>query len=88
MDRLTDVVTFDREVGRSLRGRRLGLICSGTDAAPPQGFAEPFALTAKYLGMAFRGVHYAQFRDSQPALPGAATAARGYIVEALRNHLV
>lgn len=79
IDRLADLLTRHKDAGRRLRGKRLAVMCSGTDKAAPGAFAEPFVLTASYLGMEFRGVHYAQFRDSLPVLPTAAIDAHAFV---------
>ena len=71
-DRLTDLTTTDRARGRQLRGKRLLLLATGTDAALPPGFEEPFRLTACYLGMVYGGGLY---RSQRHPLPGPAWAA-------------
>ncbi|MCA0175921.1 MAG: NAD(P)H-dependent oxidoreductase [Proteobacteria bacterium] len=35
IDRLTDLITVAKPLGRQLRGRALGVLCTGTDSAPP-----------------------------------------------------
>ncbi|RZK62460.1 MAG: NADPH-dependent oxidoreductase [Hymenobacter sp.] len=50
-DRLTDLTTFDKPLGRQLRGKRLFALCTGTDAALPPGFEVPFQRTARYFNM-------------------------------------
>lgn len=67
LDRLTDLITVHKEQGRLLRGKRLAVLCSGTDPRPPDSFSEPFRLTCAYLGMAFVGTHYTPFNRLQPA---------------------
>lgn len=54
LDRFTDLLKWNKELGRKLRGKKVYLIsCSGHDDAPAH-FAEPFELSAKYLGMEFK----------------------------------
>lgn len=79
IDRLADLLTRHKDEGRRLRGKRLAVMCSGTDQAAPGAFAEPFVLTASYLGMEFRGVHYVQFRESLPVLPTAFIGAQAFV---------
>jgi multimeric flavodoxin WrbA len=57
-DRLTDLVTTHKHLGRQLRGKRLFLLATGTDATLPPGFEEPFQLTARYFDMTFGGSLY------------------------------
>jgi putative NADPH-quinone reductase len=61
-DRLTDLTGPDesRPLGRLLRGRSIWLLATGTDVALPTGFEEPFARTAAYFGMHWRGGIYLQ----------------------------
>jgi multimeric flavodoxin WrbA len=66
LDRLSDLLEFRKDLGRQLRGKYLAVLCTGTDAAEPPHFAEPFELTANYLGMRYLGQHYAQLVDGAP----------------------
>jgi len=72
MDRLTDLITTDKARGRQLQGKRLLLLATGTDAALPPGFEEPFRRTARYFAMEFGGSLY--YSQRHP-LPGPAWAA-------------
>ena len=59
-DRLSDLLS-DRDPsgrGRRLRGRRIWLLAVGSDPVLPGGFEQPFARTADYLGMDWRGAFY------------------------------
>ena len=59
-DRLSDLTSArdPQRRGRQLRRREVWLLAVGTDAELPQGFEQPFARTADYLGMAWRGGFY------------------------------
>lgn len=61
-DRLTDLLLDPerRPIGRSLAGRKVWVLAVGTDPALPSGFAEPFALTARYFDMEPRDTAYVQ----------------------------
>jgi NAD(P)H-dependent FMN reductase len=61
IDRLSDLLEGHKDLGRSLRGLSMAVICSGTDPAPPASFDEPFRLTCAYLGVHYLGSHYARF---------------------------
>ena len=55
LDRLSDLLTIRKDLGRRLRGRAMGLIsCAGHDVLKP-GFEMPFEESAKYLGMKYLG---------------------------------
>jgi multimeric flavodoxin WrbA len=57
-DRLSDLLTVAKEKGRSLAGKNVWLLASGTENALPDGFEVPFARTAEYFGMRYRGAAY------------------------------
>jgi len=53
LDRISDLLKWDKDLGRQLRGVNLHVISvSGSDDAPEE-FAYPFRMTADYLGMEF-----------------------------------
>lgn len=70
-DRLTDLVTTRKELGRQLRGKTMLLLVVGADAALPEGFAVPFTSTAAYFEMHFGGSIYAC--SKHPSFPGQVT---------------
>jgi len=57
-DRLTDLVTIRKELGRKLKGKNTFLVAVGTDAELPEGFVMPFKSTAAYLNMHFGDYFY------------------------------
>ncbi len=57
-DRLTDLVTVRKKLGRSMQGKRTYLIAVGADDSLPLGFDVPFRLTSAYLTMDFKGTYY------------------------------
>lgn len=57
-DRLTDIVTVQKNIGRSLKGKTIFLLSAGADADLPAGFEVPFASTASYLDMRYGGCLY------------------------------
>ena len=57
-DRLTDLITVKKELGRQLKGKRTFLISVGGDNALPTGFEVPFQQTSSYLGMEFIATYY------------------------------
>jgi len=57
-DRLTELITVQKDLGRKLKGKRCYLIACGTDEALPDGFEVPFKKTCDYFGMEFKGTFY------------------------------
>ena len=55
LDRISDLLKIDKETGRKLRGKSLGLISCGSETRMNKGFAVPFQLSAEYLGMDYLG---------------------------------
>jgi putative NADPH-quinone reductase len=81
LDRLSDLLEFRKDLGRRLRGKHLAVLCTGEDEVLPPHFAEPFELTAAYLGMRYLGHHYAQVQDRAPMRPSQQAAARRFARE-------
>ena len=55
IDRLSDLIRIEKELGRQLRGKKMAMLsCSGHDDRP-DAYAQPFQLSAKYLGMDYIG---------------------------------
>ncbi|QXV64935.1 NAD(P)H-dependent oxidoreductase [Mucilaginibacter achroorhodeus] len=57
-DRLTDLITIKKELGRSLKGKHASMIAVGADPTIPDGFEVPFKHTAAYLGIQYDGCIY------------------------------
>lgn len=57
-DRLTDLITIHKKIGRSLAGKSIYLIATGTDETLPAGFEVPFHKTADYFDMTYQGAAY------------------------------
>jgi hypothetical protein len=75
LDRLSDLITIRKDLGRLLRGKSLALVSSGTDPALPPGFESPFSLTCEYLGMKYVGALYSRFEKSDQPFPGTEAEA-------------
>lgn len=54
-DRISDVLTIRKDLGRQLRGKRLMVISCSSDARQYPCFEMPFENSADYLGMHFDG---------------------------------
>jgi multimeric flavodoxin WrbA len=59
-DRLSDLLTVQKDQGRILRGKSCSLITTGSDKTLSAGFEQPFILTANYLGLDYKGGKYFQ----------------------------
>jgi len=66
IDRLSDLVTMRKEMGRALAQRRLYIVVSSTDCRLPEGFIVPFERTANYLAMEWGGHLHGQFECDLP----------------------
>jgi multimeric flavodoxin WrbA len=64
-DRLSDLITIEKQKGRSLAGKSAWLIATGTDEALPEGFEIPFTRTCAYFGIVYRGGCYLYTRDDR-----------------------
>ncbi|WP_067150957.1 flavodoxin family protein [Pseudotamlana agarivorans] len=54
-DRLTDLITIEKELGRKLRGKNMAVISSSHGENLGEHFWLPFQSTATYLGMNYLG---------------------------------
>jgi len=53
-DRISDLLfEGNKEIGRKLRGKQMGVISCGSDAQYIEGFEMPFKESANYLGMTY-----------------------------------
>ena len=57
-DRLSDLTENRKPRGKALAGKSVWVIATGTEAELPEGFEVPFARTAGYFGMQYRGGIY------------------------------
>jgi multimeric flavodoxin WrbA len=54
-DRILDFLFDEKEVGRRLCGKHMGVLSCGSDSELKEGFEMPFVESAKYLGMHYVG---------------------------------
>jgi multimeric flavodoxin WrbA len=57
-DRLTDLITIKKDLGRQLKGKSASMIAVGAELVIPDGFEVPFKHTAAYLGIQYKGCTY------------------------------
>lgn len=72
-DRMSDLVTIEKPIGRSLKGRKCHLISSGTDDEVPSCFVEPFRRSCDYLDMQLVHTLY-YYTGENPAILAKNTA--------------
>ncbi|NNF21918.1 MAG: NAD(P)H-dependent oxidoreductase [Saprospiraceae bacterium] len=66
-DRLSDLLTIRKDMGKKLGGKSMGSISCGSPGALDSSFYIPFRETAKYLGMNYTGhVHTWTGKDAIP----------------------
>ncbi|WP_299822108.1 NAD(P)H-dependent oxidoreductase [uncultured Pontibacter sp.] len=70
-DRLTDIVTVQKPLGRRMAGKEAFVVAVGSDPVLPEGFEVPFKLTCHYFDMQYKGCYYAQTNALIGPLPGA-----------------
>jgi multimeric flavodoxin WrbA len=59
-DRLTELTTAHKDMGRGLVGKEVSVFATGTDRDLPAGFDVPFLKTAEYFKMNYTGTIYAK----------------------------
>jgi len=64
-DRFSDCLRIEKEVGRKLRGKTMGMIRCAYDEVTVSGFAQPFAASAAYLGMKYFGDIHTWIKDGE-----------------------
>ncbi len=57
-DRLSDLLTIEKESGRRLKGKSISVLSTGYNSELPDCFVQPFELTAKYMQLEFKGCEY------------------------------
>ena len=69
IDRFSDLLQSEKELGRRLRGRNFALVTSGADPFPDKTLVEAFTRFCQYLGILYRGCVHAreagEFEESE-----------------------
>ena len=63
LDRFSDLLKVNKDLGRKLRGKPTALIATGCDNIPAPCFEEAFNLSYAYLGMTYQGMLYCCVED-------------------------
>ena len=69
-DRISDLLTIEKEMGRQLRGKGFGAMSCSLDSTVEDVFWHPFKSTAGYLGMTYLGNIHVDTLDCQQLLEG------------------
>lgn len=78
IDRFSDLLSSQKELGRQLRGRSFALVSSSAERAPDKTLVEAFSRFCDYLGITFIGCAHAH--DAGDFVDAAAVAKiRGYL---------
>ncbi len=77
-DRLTDLTSVHKELGRALAGRTVVLVSSSTEEALPPGFEQPFQASCDYLKMVYGGSFHGWCRNGNPPPQEVLEAARAF----------
>lgn len=65
LDRFSDLISKNKELGKQLYGKAVELFATGSDREAPIGFDVPINLTALYFGMDYLGMKYKCTGDKQ-----------------------
>ena len=69
IDRITDLLTIHKDLGRALRNKKIAIICSyATHPEGTNGFETTLVNTANYLGMQYIGCYFYYSGDSSEIL--------------------
>lgn len=75
-DRLSDLLTIEKELGRKLKGKSISILSTGYDLDCPNCFIQPFELTANYMDLAFKGCEYVSIQSEVNSMSIAKAADR------------
>ncbi|MFT5889944.1 MAG: multimeric flavodoxin WrbA [Dokdonia sp.] len=67
-DRISDLLTIEKELGRKLRGKGFGAMSCSLNSAIDDEFWHPFRKTAEYLGMPYLGDVHVDTLDNHELL--------------------
>lgn len=75
-DRLSDLLTIEKELGRRLKGKSISVLSTGYNLELPDCFVQPFELTAKYMQLEFKGCEYLAIQTESDLGKVTASAAQ------------
>jgi len=66
-DRLSDLLTIEKNLGRKLKGKSISILSTGFDINCPECFIRPFEMTANYMNLDFKGCEYVSVQSEVDA---------------------
>ena len=63
IDRFSDMLTIEKNLGRKLKGKEISIISTGSEENSRECFSKPIQLTADYLQMKYKGNSYCSIRN-------------------------
>ena len=80
IDRISDLLSERKDLGRALAGKNTFLIATGgTDDSLPQGMEDTIKLTSQYMDMKFLGSFYAKATGTREFLDGSLEDANKFL---------
>ena len=64
-DRISDCLKIDKDTGRKLRGKKMGVLSCSSDDKEYDGFFMPFKQSAHYLGMEYLGEEHTWVENAE-----------------------
>ncbi len=65
LDRITDLLKWNKDLGRQLRGLEMYVLSSSEDDDAPDEFPSVFKLSAGYLGMTYKGYQHTWLEEDR-----------------------
>ena len=78
LDRISDLLTIRKDMGRALKGKKLSLLICGSDDRELEWFHKPFEETAVYMDMEYGGHLYAWKEDGKEISEEVKTRIRNH----------
>ncbi len=64
-DRFSDLITFRKDLGRKLKGKKFFLVSCGYSQSPPEYFELPFIDTCNYFEIDYKGMLYCSVQEER-----------------------
>lgn len=77
-DRLTDLITIHKSLGRALKGKKVFLVSTGHGAEYPESLEYPVKSTAEYFGMEYGGLLYFSTKQEKASSDAIVAATKKF----------
>lgn len=81
-DRMSDLITIRKDLGRSLSGKQIGAMCCSSDKETYPGFFMPFERSAQYFDMIYVGDCHTWIENG--SIPNDVVKSIGYFADLIR----